>query len=506
MKKVDFGSRWLALIAMTSGLAMIFLDSTILPVALPTIQKALSISEKNIAWAVNIYFLCNASLVIAGGRISDILGHRKIFCFGLALFALASATGGLSYNTATLLTSRAVQGIGAAFLAPSALAILFEVFPVQERGRAIGISVSLSSIFLSLGPFIGGFLTELFSWRWIFLVNLPIAVIGILVTLFAVPKSKRVREGFDVIGALWMITALVAIIAALMELKRAEGKMLFVLCLLVVSAISFYALYRHCNRKEEPFFDFTLFRSKNFLSGTIIVLCAQFLLMNTVFWPIFFQHTLGLSPLQAGSYTIISTLPVMVISPISGYMSDKIGPKIPVCTGFICLLFSLLSLSLFSYFEQAIFLFCGVITFGIGIAFIMTPTGTATLSYAPKRKRGLANGIYNTIRFMGASLGIAIIGSSNTWIYSRAFLKSYQENQDLRAYNTDKLRDVFYNISDHAGDITPKIREYLHCHFMNASFKAFFADNIISMVIALFGLLLTFFYLKAYKDHQVTEV
>ncbi len=459
MKKGEIANRWLVLIAMTSCLAMIFLDSTILPVALPTIQKSFAISSVALRWIINIYFLCNAALVIAGGRIADLFGHRLIFCCGMGLFAAASALGGLSQDVYMLLLARGVQGIGAALMGPASMAVLIDVFPIDERGKVIGISVSISSIFLALGPFIGGFLTEMFTWRWIFLVNFPIAILGISLALISVKKSVKRPETFDFIGCFSLVFSLSCLTIALMEL-RSMG-FLNALLLFTFSGAGFFFLYRRSLRVKHPFIEFSLFRLKTFLFGSVIVLCAQFLLMNTVFWPIFFQLSLAYTPLQAGSYTVFSTLPVMVISPISGYLSDKKGPRLPVTIGFICVVISCILLSLYClYFDQT-FLLLGVLIFGMGVAFIMTPTGTATLSYAPNNKRGLASGIYNTIRFTGASLGIATLGFVNEEVSSQ--------------------------------------------NFTEAPFYAFIADNVVSICVAMIGLALTLCYLKAYNKKEIVE-
>ncbi|MBM3201255.1 MAG: MFS transporter [Chlamydiae bacterium] len=459
MKKSDIANRWLVLIAMTSCLAMIFLDSTILPVALPTIQKSFGISPLALRWIVDIYFLCNASFVIAGGRVADLFGHRFLFCTGMLLFAFASAIGGISQNLYHLLAARALQGIGAAFMGPASMAVLIDVFPLKERGKVLGVSVSISSIFLALGPFIGGLLTEMISWRWIFLVNFPIALLGITLALISVKKSVKRKEPFDAIGCFLLIFGLVCSTIFLMEIRYAS--LIVLLQLFFTSLFSFILLYKRSIRIEHPFVEFSLFRLKTFSYGTVIVLCAQFLLMNTVFWPIFFQQALSYTPLQAGSYTIISTLPVMVISPISGYLSDKKGPRVPVVIGFLSIIFACYLICMFCVwrFEQC--LLWGVLLFGTGLAFIMTPTGTATLSYAPDNKRGLASGIYNTIRFTGASIGIATLGTAHEFVYSE-----------------DSAKIPIYGL---------------------------IADNIVSICVAILGLVLTWLYLKAYNKKEILE-
>jgi EmrB/QacA subfamily drug resistance transporter len=482
---------------------MIFLDSTILPVALPTIQDAFRISSSSIRWIINVYFLCNASLVIAGGRIADLFGHRLVFCSGMVLFAIASALGGVSADVTMLLVARGLQGVGAALMGPASMAILIDVFPIHERGKVIGISVSISSVFLALGPFIGGFLTEMFSWRWIFLVNFPIAIIGITLTLISVPKSIKIIENFDFLGCFLLVFGLTCFTIFLMEALSIN--FIFLLILFLCSLISFVTLYVRSSRVIHPFIEFSLFRIKAFFSGTVIVLCAQFLLMSTVFWPIFFQRALAYTPLQAGSYTIISTLPVMVISPISGYLSDKMGPRLPASIGFISVILSSVLLSLFCVFQDDTYLLLGVLVFGMGVAFIMTPTGTATLSYAPSNKRGVASGIYNTIRFTGASIGISTLGSINEAIYLKNFEDFRLSEGGLHRYNIAELKDFYMKISDNALGVSVQLQQSIRSHFEKSSFYIFIVDNIITILVATLGLILTLCYLKEYNKKEILE-
>lgn len=337
------------LLAMTSALAMVFLDTTVLPVALPTIQKELMIPQYMIQWIISAYYVFNATFVIAGGRVGDLFGHRRIFVSGLLLFTLSSMVGGCALNGTWLVISRSVQGFSSAFMVPSAFTLLINLTRRSHHGRVIGISVATASIFLSLGPFLGGFFTEYVSWRWVFWLNLFVAVFGLYLTARFVPRSQLKEE----------------------EMRR--------------------------------FFDFSLFRHPVFIAGITVAFFAQFLLMGSIFWTMYFQKTLAYSPMRAGLLTVISTLPVIFVPPIAGHLSDKMGPKIPSSIGFV------LAACSFLLFTRILFL--ALMCFGTGLSLIMTPTGMATLSNTPQEKRGFASGIYNTTRFAGAALGVAVFSA-----------------------------------------------------------------------------------------------
>ena len=408
--------QWQLLSAMICGLTMIFLDSSVLPVALPTIQRELSISSLNLQWIVNIYFLTEASFVIFGGKLGDIFGRRRIYICGLSLFGLASLSGGFASSTAWLLLARGSQGFGAALMAPSITSIIISKFPAQQRGKAIGISVAIGAFFLALGPFFGGVVTEYASWRWIFFVNIFITILGVILTMKYVSPYKGKRVKIDVVSLFLFAGALLMITLAAMEGERYGWFSLRIIGFFgvgLILALLFYLHYKS-HKEKEPFFDFSLFKNVNFLVGNMHAFIVQFLLMNAVFWAIFFQLGMGFSPVLAGVWTFVSTVPVLVVAPLAGYLSDKHGAKLPAMIGFIGLITTFSFIFLFTLYNNFIFMLIGIIAFGCSISHILTPTGALVISSAPAEKRGLASGIYNTMRFTGATLGMAILGSIYT--------------------------------------------------------------------------------------------
>ena len=470
----------IALFAIASATSMIFLDATIIPVALPTIQRDLNVTPLGIQWIINSYLLVLAVLVYLGGKLADRFGHRRIFCIGLLIFAGASAIGGLAENTEWLILSRTIQGIGGAFLGPSALSLVIDTFPAQVRGRYLGIIVGFSSLFLSLGPFLGGLFTEYFTWRLLFWINLPVAITGLTLTLLFVPKSRKTKVVFDYIGFTTFSCALLALILTLMQGKSwgwsSRGVLsLFALFLLFVTILVMTEL-----RARVPFFDRKLFSIPTFLGGNIIILLTQFLLTMTIFWAIYFQDILQYSPMQAGSMTLFATFPILVVAPTAGHLVDRFGPRLPMTIGFSLVTFGLCWFFALSVENSAILLAPALLAFGSGIALVMTPNSTTTLSAVPENKRGAASGIYNTMRYVGATLGVAILGALIT------NLGHYYFSNDLKGIGIEQVPLEPY---------TPEVLKM----YLKANYLSYSIATITATAISIVALVVTFVYFKNKK-------
>jgi EmrB/QacA subfamily drug resistance transporter len=483
--------KWLVLSAMICGFSMIFLDSTILPVTLPTIQGELAISDLNLQWIVNIYFLCNASFVILGGKLGDIFGKRNIFMLGLLLFGSSSALGGFAHSALWLMISRGFQGLSAALIAPSVSAIIISTFSPKERGKAIGVSVATSSIFLSMGPFLGGFLTEYISWRWVFFINIFISAIGILLSLKYVPLFSGKKVKIDYLSLVLFIGALLFVTVSAMEGERlgwtSTLNSIFMISGLAL-ALLFYFHYRN-TKTNEPFFDFSLFKNINFFIGNLQSFIVQFVLMNSVFWAIFFQDAMGYTPTFAGLWTFLSTAPVLFTAPLAGYLYDKFGVRIPTTIGFCGLIITFLSLILFTFYDNFAFMILSLIVFGFCISQVLTPVASFVISSVPEAKRGFVSGIYNTLRFTGATMGMALLGS----IYSGVQIDQmniYIESKGLSLTKAqkDELTLIYTGVEKKATDGLNV--EEIKNESRKGAFKALRMISIISLHLALIGLLL----------------
>ena len=486
-------AQWLLLSAMICGISMVFLDASVLPVALPTIQRELGISSLNLQWIVNIYFLAEASFVILGGKLGDIFGIRTTYMCGLLLFGVSSLLGGFAVDTTTLLAARGFQGLGAALIAPAVTATIIANFPPDKKGKAIGISVAIASLFLSFGPFFGGFVTEFISWRWIFFVNIFITALGITLSLAFVPHIPGRRVKIDVISLFLFVGALLLITLSAMEVERFGWYSIPIISCFFTGLIFaglFYFHYRS-SKTEEPFFDFSLFKNTNFFIGNMHAFIVQTLFMNTVFWAIFFQLGLGLSPVIAGLLTFISAAPVLIAAPAAGHLSDKYGAKLPVALGFSGMILTFFLLSLYTYFAYFPIIVAAVVVFGFCGSQILTPTGALVISSAPEQKRGLASGIYNTMRFSGATLGMAVLGS----IYTGSQI-SHMKQYEVQAYpnlSSKKKADleaIYMGSKKHSSEGLDV--EEIQTRAASASFVSLRRISVLSFFLSGIGLLLVF--------------
>ena len=401
--------KWLGLLAIVPANAMIFLDQTALPVALPTIQSEMQAGELGLEWSVNSYFLFMAVFALAAGKLSDWIGHRCAFCLGLIVFVLASLLCGMSTNIQWLIAARALQGIGSAFMLPAITALFTALFPAAERGKAMGINVSASSVFLVLGPLIGGLLTQDFSWNWIFWINLPIGFISFLAALRFLPKSKTYRVSIDFWGFAYFIVSAASLVILCMQIRIWGVQSFETLACFLITLVSAILLFRREKTAQHPFLDLALFKKPLFTAIAINISIAQFILMISVFRSIYFQTILEYSPTLAGFVTFLSSSPIFFVSPIAGYLSDRLSPKLPLAIGYLLLIFSFFWLGFFST-PSLPSLLISLFAFGIGVPLLFTPSYTTAMKSVPPPKRGVAFGMIATLRTLAGTMGVALIG------------------------------------------------------------------------------------------------
>lgn len=426
------------------ALAMVFVDQSVLPVALPTIQKYLEASTIQLEWCINSYLLLTAILVLAGGKVGDWIGHRKAFSLGMAIFALASALCGAASDVFWLIMARALQGIGAALMFPASTALLMALFPSSERGKAMGISVSASSLFLIIGPLVGGYLTQALSWRWIFWINLPIGVMGLILVYLFIPKSIPGKPRFDIPGFLFFLIGCTALVVFLMEGRLwgiSSPKTIVCLALVLVGTI--LMLWRE-KRAAHPFLDLSLFKHPVYSAINISIFATQFILMITVFRTLFFQDVLGWSPMKTGVITVLSSFPILFLAPVGGILSDKFGPKVPITIGFFLLIFSFVWTPIFVQ-DSIYMLLIGLITFGCGIPLVFTPSYAAAMGAIPPTKIGSGFGTIATIRSLSATLGVAALGTmiNQTQLFELKRIAS--ENPLVKNVSKSIFSELVYN-------------------------------------------------------------
>jgi EmrB/QacA subfamily drug resistance transporter len=432
--------KWWILSAMSSALALIYLNQTAVVVALPVIQRDLNLNNSLLQWVINAYLLSLSALVLLGGKIGDSLGHKRVFLWGISLFIGASILCSIAQSGAWLVTARVLQGIGGAFMMPSTTALVVNAFPEQECGKAVGIYVALAAIFLALGPFLGGMLTEWLSWHAVFWINVPIAIISVILAMSAVP-SWQATEKFiiDYLGLLLSIMFISSFVLGFMEGPHWGWTSPTIISLFFLSIFSFAAFIFWERRFICPLVELQLFRNPIFSTVTVVIIIIQAVNIIFVFWAIFLQNILHYSPLQAGLLLLPAVGPTILIAPLSGYLRDKYGQKLPIFYGCLLISLGLVWIGFFSHYQSYLWLFPGLLSYGIGIPLILASTMVTITNAVTAQQRGIASAILNCARQSGGSVGLAVfagfLATINKWQLS-AFLShapapfsSIQENQ-----------------------------------------------------------------------------
>jgi EmrB/QacA subfamily drug resistance transporter len=499
-------SKLLILLSLALSSAAVLMDSALVPVALPTIQKDLNLSNLTLEWVINAYALVLASFFLLGGKIGDLFGHRRIYCLGMAVFVVGSLVCGTSMSSFQLILARIVQGMGGALMVPSSMALVMDNFKPQERGRCIGILVAIASLFLSFAPFIGGTLTECISWRGVFWVHVPLLIVAKIMGLIYIPRSDKIKEPLDILGFIYFALGFFSIVLGLMLLRDSRLVHSTSSFLFILGIASFAFLHRHLKLQQHPFIDYRLFKNKTFKYGNLLIFCAQFLMMISAYWTMYFQKGLGFTPIKAGLFALISSCPLIVCAPLSGYLCDRFGPRLPCVMGFSCTLLS------FSYFclkcttLTVMGLGFGLICFGIGVSLVMTPIGAATVGCIATSRIGLASGLYGTIRNSAMPLGFAVFGSMISNISSYKFSKKLVQQFNFSLGEASFYRNSFSTqtpLDQCASALSLEKLQLVQQTFFEALRESFFYCNLLCMVLSIICLFVSMFYLPSNIKNKI---
>jgi EmrB/QacA subfamily drug resistance transporter len=410
----DDNSRWWTLAAMCFALFMIMLDNTVVNVALPSIQRDLHASLASLEWTVNAYTLTFAVLLVTGGRLGDIFGRRRMFLFGVVVFGLSSLAIGFAPDDTALVAGRAVQGVGAAFMMPATLSLITQAFPPEQRGTAIGTWAGVSALALAIGPVVGGFLTEDVSWRAIFFIDPPIAVGAVAVALFATRESRDETVGrtvdFAGIGAITV--GLTALVLALVEGNSWHWGSARVIALLVVAAIGLTGFVAIERRVRAPMIDFSFFRSRTSLGANLCAFLISFAMFAQFFFlTLYMQNVLHYSPLQTGLRFLPSTLVIIVMGPLAGRLTDRVGARPLMTLGLVIVAGALAIQSQITVHSGYGLLLPGFVLMGLGMGLVMSPMSTAAMNAVDRTKAGAASGVLSMSRMVGSTFGVAVMGA-----------------------------------------------------------------------------------------------
>lgn len=407
------GRRLQIISAVALGTFMGPLDASVVNIALPNISTYFSASLSTVEWVIMAYLLIISSLLLTYGRLGDMYGHKRIYVLGFIVFTIGSIFCGSAPSIILLIISRAFQAVGAGMLMAIGPAIVTDVAPPEERGKFLGAIAIAVSVALFTGPILGGFLTSKFGWQSIFLINIPIGIIGSIWAQKIIPASKgRENQHFDIIGAVLFFLALISILFPLSEIENVGWNNSMVFGLLTLGIILMLVFLVVESRSKYPMVDLSLFKIRIFSMGNLSALfnfMAQYAVIFIM--PFYLQQLRGLSPAQAGLILIPMPLVTMVIAPISGSLSDHFDSRMIRSLGMAITatgLFLLGNLTINSS-VLAIILRLGVI--GLGVGTFQTPNNSAVLGYVPHNRRGIASSMLATMRNMGMVLGVAISGA-----------------------------------------------------------------------------------------------
>jgi EmrB/QacA subfamily drug resistance transporter len=407
-------ARWV-ITAAVLGSGIAFLDSTVVNIALPAIERDLGGGLAALQWTVDAYLLTLGSLIIFGGSLGDMYGRRKIFVAGLAAFTVASVLCGLAPNTAMLIGARALQGVGGALLVPASLSIISASFHPDDRGQAIGAWSGLSGVSTALGPFLGGYLVDSASWGWrlVFLINLPIAAVTIWITLRHVPETRDASAPArpDFAGAVTGALALGGIVYALIEGPARGFTATSVLAAGLIGVAALVAFPFVERRLEEPMLPLGIFGSRQFSGANGATFAVYAALGGGMFlFIIELQVALGYSAIEAGAAFFPTTLMMLLLSPRVGRVAGRIGPRWPMTFGPLIAAFGL---ALLSWVRPGVSYLTGVlpavVIFGFGLALTVTPLTSAVLATVDQRHAGIASGVNNAVARIAGLLAVAVL-------------------------------------------------------------------------------------------------
>ena len=406
--------KWWTLAAVAVGLFMIMLDNTVVNVALPSMAQDLGADLSGLEWIVTGYALTFASLMLTGGKLADLLGRRLIFVTGLAIFTTASLACGLAESENVLIAARVVQGAGAALMNPATLSIIAATFPPHQRGTAIGIWAGVSALALAIGPLIGGLLTEHLDWSWIFFVNVPIGILGIIASFILIPESKDEshEQRLDFPGLLTSGLGLFALTYGLIEANTYGWTSTRILVSFGIAAVMLVAFVLLETRQRLPMLDLSLFRNRTFAGANLSILLVALAMFGVFFFvSLYMQGILGYSPVETGAAFLPMTVLIILTAPIAGRVSDRIGSRWLMTAGMLLVSIQLLYFSRLTEHSTYVDLLPALMVGGTGMALVMTPSAAAAVRALPVDKSGVGSAVLNAFRQVGGSMGIALMGA-----------------------------------------------------------------------------------------------
>lgn len=396
------------------SLFIVGLDITAVNIALPAIGDELNAGVAGLQWTVSAYTLVMATLLMLAGSLADRFGRRRTFVTGLTVFTTASLMCSLAPSIELLIAARVLQAVGASMMNPVAMSIITNTFTgPRERAQAVGVWGAVFGISMALGPIIGGVLVSTVGWRAIFLINLPVGLAAVLLTLRLVPESKAPRpRRIDPVGQLAVVVLLASLTYGIIEAPARGWTSPVILVAFAASAAALASLLFYEPRRDDPLVDLRFFRSAPFSASILISVFAfatfgGFLFLNTIY----LQDVRGLSPIQAGLATVPIALMTLIASPLSGRIVGRAGPRVPLVVAGVCFAVACATLTQLDAQTPVLQLLVAYVIFGTGFGAVNAPITYAAVSGMPRAQAGVAAAIATTSRQFGQSLGVAVVGA-----------------------------------------------------------------------------------------------
>jgi EmrB/QacA subfamily drug resistance transporter len=406
--------RWWTLVAVGLATFMTYLDNNVTNVAIPTIQRDLHLSIAGLEWVVSSYILVFAGLLLAGGRLADVFGRRRFFVIGLSVFTVASLAAGLAGSGGVLIGARLLQGLGAALVVPTTLAIIVATFDnARERATAIGAWTAIGAMALAFGPLIGGFISQHLHWGWIFFINVPIGVITLGLALFSIRESRGEQSArLDIPGLISSALALFALTFALIEGHDrgwTSAQILGSFALAALAAALFVVIE---SRSQQPMVALSLFRSRVFSGGTVTMMLWAFGIFGIYFFTsLYLQDVLGFSPTRAGLAFVPMAVFMAIFASVAGPVAARLRPHRTVALGMAIMAVGLALFAQLGAGASFASLMPGFLVFGAGAGLMNVPLTNAVLHSMPPARAGVASALLNASREVAGLLGITIIGA-----------------------------------------------------------------------------------------------
>lgn len=509
--------KWFLLGNVMLGTFMAVLDATIVNVGLPKIMASFGVGLDKIEWVVTAYMLSMAVALPTSGWLADKFGYKRLYFIGLLLFTLGSLLCGRSTDENMLIFSRIIQGLGAGTIQPLGMAIISREFPPNQRGIALGFWGISAAASVSFGPLIGGFLIDRFSWPLIFDVNIPIGIIAMLFTIIVQSeyKNKKARK-FDLVGFISVTIFLPLTLYILSQGNAATNSAGWhAPFILIDSGIALIALAVFITAEltvEEPLLDLRLLKLHNFgIANLILVIFSLGMFGSTFLLPMYLQNSLGYSALQSGAVFLPVGIIQGIVAPISGRISDKLNPKIPLFLGTILFAYSFYLNANLSWLTELHFIMLSLYLRGFAMGLMFTALTTVSLSEIPRDKMAQASAITNSIRQLGGSLGVAILAtllSTRVSYHGQVFGGSINQGSEVYQQSMGKIKN--YMQTEAGSSPSGAVRQSQYMLLSNVSKQAYIQgvddDFLLAGIITLIGgIPIIFLHTKKSKTHSQTE-